>query len=38
MQDLVRVAVRTKTGRDKPHMLVQGGKHRRVATRYTGTK
>ena len=34
----LRVAVRTKTGGDTPHMLVQGGKHGRGATKYTGTK
>ena len=33
-----RVAVRTETVGDAPHMLVQGVKHRRGATRYTGTK
>ena len=32
------VAVRTGIGGDAPHMFVQGGKHRRRATRYTGTK
>ena len=34
----IRVAVRTGMGGDAPHMLVQGGKHERGATRYTCTK
>ena len=33
-----RVAVITGTGGDASHILVQGGKHGRVTTRYTGTK
>ena len=38
VRDSLRVAVRTGKGGDAPHMLVQGGKHGRGATRYTGTK
>ena len=34
----IRVVVRTGTGGDAPQMLVQGGKHGRGATGYTGTK
>ena len=33
-----RVDVRKGTGGDAPHMIVQGDKHGRVSTRYTGTK
>ena len=38
MEKIRLVAVRTGTDGDTPHMIVQGGKQPRGATRYTGTK